>query len=33
MIPLYAFLVGAWSAVLWFFTLGVARNLFGVFPR
>jgi len=29
----YAWLVGAWSAVLWFFTLGVARNLFGIFPR
>ena len=31
--PLYTFLVGAWTAVLWFFTFGVARNLFGVFPR
>ncbi|MFM8656665.1 MAG: DUF4149 domain-containing protein [Chthoniobacterales bacterium] len=30
---LYAWLVGAWSAVLWFFTFGVARNLFGIFPR
>ena len=30
---LYAWLVGAWSAVLWFFTFGVARNLFGHFPR
>ena len=30
---LYAWLVGAWSAVLWFFTFGVARNLFGLFPR
>ena len=29
----YAWLVGAWSAVLWFFTFGVARNLFGLFPR
>ena len=32
MIP-YAWLVGAWTAVLWFFTFGVARNLFGLFPR
>ena len=31
--PLYTFLAGAWTAVLWFFTLGVARHLFGVFPR
>jgi len=30
---LYAWLIGAWSAVLWFFTFGVARNLFGLFPR
>ena len=30
---LYAWLVGAWTAVLWFFTFGVARNLFGLFPR
>jgi len=29
----YTFLAGAWTAVLWFFTFGVARNLFGVFPR
>lgn len=29
----YTWLVGAWSAVLWFFTFGVARNLFGIFPR
>jgi hypothetical protein len=29
----YAWLVGAWSAVLWFFTFGVARALFSVFPR
>ncbi|MFM8885843.1 MAG: DUF4149 domain-containing protein [Chthoniobacterales bacterium] len=29
----YAWLIGAWSAVLWFFTFGVARNLFGLFPR
>jgi hypothetical protein len=29
----YAWLVGAWTAVLWFFTFGVARNLFGLFPR
>ena len=31
--PLYSFLAGTWTAVLWFFTFGVARNLFGVFPR
>ena len=30
---LYAWLSGAWTAVLWFFTFGVARNLFGLFPR
>jgi hypothetical protein len=30
---LYAWLAGAWVAVLWFFTLGVARALFAVFPR
>lgn len=30
---LYALLAGAWSAVLWFFTFGVARNLFAHFPR
>jgi len=30
---LYAWVVGAWTAVLWFFTFGVARNLFGLFPR
>ena len=30
---LYAWLSGAWAAVLWFFTFGVARNLFGLFPR
>jgi hypothetical protein len=30
---LYAWLVGAWSAALWFFTLGVARTLFALFPR
>ena len=30
---LYTWLSGAWTAVLWFFTLGVARNLFGLFPR
>jgi hypothetical protein len=29
----YAWLVGAWTAVLWFFTFGVARVLFSVFPR
>jgi hypothetical protein len=30
---LYALLAGAWTAVLWFFTFGVARTLFAVFPR
>ena len=30
---LYAWLSGAWAAALWFFTFGVARNLFGLFPR
>ncbi len=30
---LYAWLIGAWAATLWFFTFGVARNLFGIFPR
>jgi len=30
---LYAWLVGAWTAVLWFFTFGVARALFAAFPR
>jgi hypothetical protein len=30
---LYPWLVGAWAAVLWFFTFGVARVLFAVFPR
>ena len=30
---LYAWLSGAWTATLWFFTFGVARNLFGIFPR
>lgn len=30
---LYAWLVGAWAATLWFFTFGVARVLFAVFPR
>jgi hypothetical protein len=30
---LYAWLVGAWVAVLWFFTFGVARTLFAVFTR
>ena len=29
----YAWLVGAWGAILWFFTFGVARHLFGLFPR
>jgi hypothetical protein len=29
----YAWLAGAWAAVLWFFTFGVARVLFAVFPR
>lgn len=32
MVP-YAWLVGAWAAVFWFFTFGVARVLFAVFPR
>jgi hypothetical protein len=30
---LYTWLAGAWTAVLWFFTFGVARNLFGQFDR
>jgi hypothetical protein len=30
---LYAWLVGAWTATLWFFTFGVARMLFAAFPR
>lgn len=30
---LYAWAAGAWAAVLWFFTFGVARALFAVFPR
>lgn len=30
---LYAWLVGTWAATLWFFTFGVARMLFVVFPR
>jgi Domain of unknown function (DUF4149) len=30
---LYSWLAGAWVAVLWFFTFGVARMLFAVFPR
>jgi hypothetical protein len=30
---LHAWLSGAWAAVLWFFTFGVARLLFSVFPR
>ena len=30
---LYAWLAGAWIAVLWFFTFGVARTLFSAFPR
>jgi hypothetical protein len=30
---LYAWLVGAWTAALWFFTFGVARVIFSVFPR
>ncbi|MEX1045440.1 MAG: DUF4149 domain-containing protein [Chthoniobacterales bacterium] len=29
----YAWLVGAWTAVLWFFTFGIARVLFAAFPR
>jgi Domain of unknown function (DUF4149) len=30
---LYPWLAGAWAGVLWFFTFGVARLLFAVFPR
>ena len=30
---LYAWIAGAWAAALWFFTFGVARVLFAVFPR
>lgn len=30
---LYAWIIGAWTAVLWFFTFGVARLLFAEFPR
>lgn len=30
---LYAWLVGAWIAVLWFFIFGIARTLFSAFPR
>jgi hypothetical protein len=30
---LYSWLAGAWAAVLWFFTFGVARVLFAAFPR
>ncbi len=30
---LYASLAGAWVGVLWFFTFGVAWNLFRLFPR
>lgn len=30
---LYVWIVGAWTAVLWFFTFGVARVLFATFPR
>jgi hypothetical protein len=30
---LYAWIAGAWTAVLWFFTFGVARLLFAEFPR
>jgi hypothetical protein len=30
---IYAWLVGAWAAVLWFFTFGVAGVLFANFPR
>ncbi len=29
----YAVVAGAWIAVLWFFTFGVARALFVAFPR
>lgn len=30
---IYAWLSGAWTALLWFFTFGVAWNLFRLFPR
>lgn len=30
---LHAWLAGAWAGVLWFFTFGVAWNLFRLFPR
>ncbi|MFZ4483803.1 MAG: DUF4149 domain-containing protein [Chthoniobacterales bacterium] len=30
---LHALLTGAWAGVLWFFTFGIARTLFAVFPR
>ncbi len=30
---LHLLLVGAWCGVLWFFTFGVAWNLFRIFPR
>ena len=30
---LYTWFSGAWTAVLWFFTFGVARHLFTTFPR
>lgn len=30
---LYPLLAGAWCAVMWFFTFGVAWNLFRLFPR
>jgi len=29
----YPWLAGAWAGVLWFFTFGVARLLFAIFPR
>lgn len=29
----YAWLAGAWAGMLWFFTFGVAWNLFRLFPR
>lgn len=30
---LYAWLSGVWAGMLWFFTFGVAWNLFRIFPR
>lgn len=33
MMRLYAWLAGLWTGILWFFTFGVAWNLFRIFPR